>query len=85
MDIKPTKLILNLCDEIYERQAKYGKGYPGSWKEKSRQKLEAAGYLESKGVDPLVGEVYYFTESGLQWYMEQRQELFSAKQIVEGS
>lgn len=72
MSIKPTKLILALCDEMFDRRANGGRNWPPHWRKKSREKLESAGLVESKGHEHKVGEVYYFTESGLAWYLEHR-------------
>ncbi|EAR0457225.1 TPA: hypothetical protein MYQ36_003056 [Citrobacter braakii] len=75
MEIKATALIMSLCDEMFERKAGYGgRNWPPHWKKKTREKLVAAGLVESKGHEPKVGEVYYFTEVGLSWYLGLRPE-----------
>lgn len=71
MSIKPTKLVMALCDEMYQRRADTGKDYPGAWRTKTREKMQDQGMIESKG-----GQAgFYFTESGLDWYLQQRPEL----------
>ena len=60
-----------LCREMFDRRAKYGANYPKSWREASRKKLEDAGLVEQKSYDPKYGEMYYFTEEGLSWYLAQ--------------
>lgn len=75
MKLKPSSLIMALCDEMFERRAKSGRSWPPNWRRKSREKLQSAGYVEPKGHEHNVGEVYYFTEAGLAWYLEQRPEL----------
>ncbi|ASK03591.1 MULTISPECIES: hypothetical protein [Enterobacterales] len=75
MEIKATALIMSLCDEMFERKSGYGgRNWPPHWKKKTREKLVAAGLVESKGHEPKVGEVYYFTEVGLSWYLGLRPE-----------
>ncbi|MEM0550500.1 MULTISPECIES: hypothetical protein [Aeromonas] len=75
MEIKPSALIMSLCDEMFERKSGYGgRNWPPHWRKKTREKLVAAGIVESKGHEPKIGEVYYFTEVGLSWYLGQRPE-----------
>lgn len=64
IELKPTHHLMNLCREMFERRAKHGANYPPYWRVKSREKLVDAGVVEDKGK----GE-FYFTESGLQWYL----------------
>ncbi len=71
MSIKPTKLVMALLDEMYQRRANTGNDYPGAWRTKTREKLQVEGMVESKGDQT----GYYFTESGLKWYLQQRPEL----------
>lgn len=75
IEIKPTKLVMSLCDEMFERKSR-GQDYPAEWNTKTRQKLEAAGLVELKGKTdgPKWGNRYYFTEAGLAWYLTQRPE-----------
>lgn len=71
--MKVTKPVMALCDEMFERKSGYGgRDWPSCWKKKTREKLVAAGLVESKGHEPKIGEVFYFTEAGLSWYLEQR-------------
>lgn len=70
--IKPTKRILELCNEMFERKAACGKDYPWNWKQKTREKLEVAGIVDCKGDNPGWGKVYYFTKAGLEWYLPLR-------------
>ena len=73
MEIKPSVLIMSLCDEMFDRKAGFSaKNWPSCWKKKTREKLVDAGIVESKGREPNVGEVYYFTEAGLSWYLDHR-------------
>lgn len=72
--VKPTKIVMALCDEMFNRRARYGKSWPHCWREKTREKLVAAGLMESKRKESNIGTVYYFTESGLAWYLELRPE-----------
>lgn len=63
-ELKPTRHLLALCREMFERRAKYGANYPPYWRIASRKKLLKAGFAEDTGN----GE-FYFTESGLNWYL----------------
>lgn len=74
MSIKPTSHIMALCDEMFNRRASGGRNWPPQWRAKSREKLVDAGLVESKGREHKIGDVYYFTEAGLAWYLEQRPE-----------
>ncbi len=68
--IKPTRHIMNLCREMFERRAKYGADYPKDWRAASRKKLEAAGYVRQTSEDPKYGPMFYFTDAGLKWYLQ---------------
>lgn len=75
MKIKPTAHVMSLCDEMFDRKSGYGcRNWPSHWKRKTRERLVLAGLVESKGREPGVGEVYYFTEAGLSWYLGHRPE-----------
>jgi hypothetical protein len=74
MEIKPSGLIMALCDEMFDRRAQSGKNWPQHLRKSSREKLQGAGFVEPKGREHKVGEVYYFTEAGLSWYLAQRPE-----------
>ena len=72
--IKPTKQIMSMCDEMYEKMTKYGHPYPWCWNTKSREKLEQAGVVQFHSRSCEYGDQYYFTESGLKWYLEMRSQ-----------
>lgn len=75
--MKATKPVMAFCDEMFERKARYGVNWPWSWKQKTREKMEAELLVESKGKNTSHGTEYYFTESGIKWYLEQRPDLAS--------
>lgn len=70
--VKPTKFVMQLCDEMFDRRSRFGKSWPHHWREKTREKLVAAGLMEYKGTEPDFGTVYYFTDAGLNWYLALR-------------
>lgn len=74
IQIKPKVNVMAFCDDMFERKSACGKNYPSHWKVKTRERLEAAGLIESKGQSPGDGAVYYFTEVGLAWYLSIRPE-----------
>lgn len=73
--LKPSKRIMDLCDEMFERKGACGRMYPACWRVKTREKLMEAGVLECKGRIPSEGDVYYFTEAGLAWFLTFRPNL----------
>lgn len=72
IDLKPTIRIMELCDDMFHRKANSGQDYPSEWKFKTRVKAEALGLVERKGKHFMYGNLYYFTEAGLAWYLVQR-------------
>lgn len=72
--MKATKTVMALCDEMFERKSKFGANWPWNWKQKTREKMQREGLIDSKGRNPAYGEEYYFTDIGLVWYLELRPE-----------
>lgn len=70
--LKPTHHLLALCDEMFDRYAKHKQYYPEAWRTKSREKLANAGLVDRQK-KYLEGH-YYFTQTGLDWYLSHRPE-----------
>jgi len=72
INLKPTYHVMALCDDMFQRKAACGENYPSNWRTKTREKLQALGLVDKKGRHHMFGDMYYFTEAGLAWYLEQR-------------
>jgi hypothetical protein len=46
----------------------------GTGSKKTREKMELCGLVELKGKNPSYGSEYYFTDAGLEWYLNLRPE-----------
>ncbi|MFM5295186.1 hypothetical protein ACEUAI_13270 [Aeromonas veronii] len=75
ISLKPNQRIMTFCDEMFDRMASCGRMYPACWMVKTREKLVEAGVVECKAHIPSEGEVFYFTEPGLAWFLALRPNL----------
>lgn len=66
-ELKPTKRLMELCEEMFERKVNYGKDYPLCWREKSIKKMMEVGLVQNASTG-----CCYFTEVGLEWYLANR-------------
>jgi len=67
IELKPNSHLLALCAEMFKMRIDSGQNYPDDWRVSSRKKLESTGIIENKG-----NNTFYFTESGLSWFLKHK-------------